>query len=30
MKAVIERLVAQGCAYVADEHVLFRVAAMAD
>jgi cysteinyl-tRNA synthetase len=30
MKAVIERLVAQGCAYVADEHVLFGVAAMAD
>ena len=30
MKAVIERLVAEGCAYVADEHVLFRVAAMAD
>jgi cysteinyl-tRNA synthetase len=30
MKAVIERLVAQGCAYVADEHVMFGVAAMAD
>jgi cysteinyl-tRNA synthetase len=30
MKALIERLVMQGCAYVAAEHVLFRVAAMAD
>jgi cysteinyl-tRNA synthetase len=30
MKALIERLVAQGCAYVAEEHVLFRVSSMAD
>ena len=30
MKALIERLVMQGCAYVAAEHALFRVAAMAD
>src|SRR5262245_20858301 len=30
MKALIERLVAQGCAYVAAEHVLFRVGSMAD
>ena len=30
MKALIERLVTQGCAYVADEHLLFRVAVMAD
>jgi cysteinyl-tRNA synthetase len=30
MKALIERLVAQGCAYVAEEHVLFRVSSMPD
>jgi cysteinyl-tRNA synthetase len=30
MKALIERLVTQGCAYVAAEHVLFRVGSMAD
>jgi len=30
MKALIERLVANGCAYVADGHVLFHVAAMKD
>jgi cysteinyl-tRNA synthetase len=30
MKALIERLVAEGNAYVAEEHVLFRVASMAD
>ena len=30
MKALIERLVRQGSAYVAEEHVLFRVGAMAD
>jgi cysteinyl-tRNA synthetase len=30
MKALIERLVAAGCAYIADDHVLFHVAAMAD
>jgi cysteinyl-tRNA synthetase len=30
MKALIERLVAQGCAYVAEEHVLFRVSSMLD
>ena len=30
MKAMIERLVENGCAYVAEEHVLFHVAAMAD
>ena len=30
MKAMIERLVANGCAYVAEGHVLFHVAAMPD
>ena len=30
MKAMIERLVANGCAYVAEDHVLFHVAAMQD
>jgi cysteinyl-tRNA synthetase len=30
MKAMIERLVERGCAYVAEDHVLFHVAAMAD
>src|SRR5215216_1160359 len=30
MKVLIERLVAAGCAYVAEEHVLFHVAAMPD
>ena len=30
MKALIERLVADGCAYVAEDHVLFDVAAMPD
>jgi cysteinyl-tRNA synthetase len=30
MKALIERLVAQDCAYVAAEHVLFRVSSMPD
>jgi cysteinyl-tRNA synthetase len=30
MKTLIERLVAQGCAYVAEEHVLFRVSSMPD
>ena len=30
MKTMIERLVENGCAYVAEEHVLFHVAAMAD
>jgi len=30
MKALIERLVAEGNAYVAEEHVLFRVASMPD
>ncbi len=30
MKAMIERLVENGCAYVAEDHVLFHVAAMAD
>jgi cysteinyl-tRNA synthetase len=30
MKALIEKLVAAGCAYVAEEHVLFSVAAMPD
>jgi cysteinyl-tRNA synthetase len=30
MKALIERLVASGHAYVAEEHVLFRVSSMAD
>ena len=30
MKTLIERLVKAGCAYVAEEHVLFRVAAMKD
>jgi cysteinyl-tRNA synthetase len=30
MKALIERLIANGCAYVAEDHVLFRVAAMKD
>src|SRR5438093_3462025 len=30
MKALIERLVAQGCAYGAEEHVLFRVSSMPD
>jgi len=30
MKALIERLVTEGCAYVAAEHVLFRVGSMAD
>jgi cysteinyl-tRNA synthetase len=30
MKALIERLVRQGSAYVAEDHVLFRVGAMAD
>jgi len=30
MKTLIERLVANGCAYVAQGHVLFHVAAMAD
>jgi cysteinyl-tRNA synthetase len=30
MKAMIERLVAKGCAYVAEDHVLFHVAAMPD
>ena len=30
MKAMIERLVANGCAYVAEDHVLFDVAAMPD
>jgi cysteinyl-tRNA synthetase len=30
MKALIERLVAQGCAYVAEEHVLFSVPSMPD
>ena len=28
--AIIERLVAAGCAYVAEDHVLFHVAAMQD
>ncbi len=30
MKALIERLVKNGCAYVAEDHVLFNVAAMPD
>ena len=30
MKTMIERLVENGCAYVAEDHVLFHVAAMAD
>ncbi len=30
MKAMIETLVEHGCAYVAEDHVLFHVAAMAD
>jgi cysteinyl-tRNA synthetase len=30
MKALIERLIAHGCAYVAQDHVLFHVAAMKD
>jgi cysteinyl-tRNA synthetase len=30
MKAMIERLVENGCAYVAEDHVLFHVGAMAD
>ena len=30
MKAMIEALVAKGCAYVAEDHVLFHVAAMPD
>jgi cysteinyl-tRNA synthetase len=30
MKAMIERLVDKGCAYVAEDHVLFHVAAMPD
>jgi cysteinyl-tRNA synthetase len=30
MKALVERLIANGCAYVADDHVLFHVAAMRD
>jgi cysteinyl-tRNA synthetase len=30
MKAMIERLVENGCAYVAEDHVLFHVAAMPD
>ena len=30
MKAMIERLVENGCAYVAEDHVLFDVASMAD
>jgi cysteinyl-tRNA synthetase len=30
MKAMIERLIANGCAYVAEDHVLFHVAAMPD
>ena len=30
MKAMIERLVENGCAYVAEDHALFHVAAMAD
>jgi cysteinyl-tRNA synthetase len=30
MKAMIEELVARGCAYVAEDHVLFHVAAMKD
>src|SRR5437868_5743312 len=30
MKALIDALVAKGCAYVAEEHVLFNVPAMAD
>jgi cysteinyl-tRNA synthetase len=30
MKAMIERLVENGCAYVAEDHVLFHVAAMKD
>jgi len=30
MKALIERLVANGCAYVAEDHVLFEVKKMAD
>jgi cysteinyl-tRNA synthetase len=30
MKTLIERLVAQGCAYVAEEHVLFSVPSMPD
>lgn len=30
MKTLIERLVAAGCAYVAEEHVLFNVASMPD
>src|SRR5215831_13108738 len=30
MKVLIERLVAQGCAYVAEEHVLFSVPSMPD
>ena len=30
MKAMIEALVARGCAYVAEDHVLFHVAAMKD
>ena len=30
MKAMIERLVANGCAYMAEDHVLFDVAAMKD
>jgi cysteinyl-tRNA synthetase len=30
MKAIIDRLIANGCAYVAEDHVLFNVAAMKD
>ncbi len=30
MKAMIERLVEKGCAYIAEDHVLFHVAAMPD
>ena len=30
MRALIERLIAHGCAYVAEDHVLFHVAAMKD
>jgi cysteinyl-tRNA synthetase len=30
MKAMIERLIANGCAYVAEDHVLFHVASMPD
>ena len=30
MKAMIERLVEKGCAYVAEDHVLFQVASMTD